>query len=323
MRASTFVIVVSLVSLQTSATAQHLAEAPTVDVTKLRLLSTDLSRGQLFEIAESKNAAGVSAPERARLFSLWGPFTFPYDTETDKIENKPRAPATFGIDISHHTPSNIPLQRLSENRIKFVYVKATQGKNFIDGQFFSFWNKLRQLPDGKKVYRGAFHFLTADDDALAQAKTFVAVLHSGGPGTSADMPPVVDLEWDIPKKGAIDRWASLSPEQIIQKVTTWLSYVKAQTGRTPMIYTSGVWWKERVGNSIDQSTLGDYQIWIADYSKSSRGIEEPFIPGGQKWVVWQFTDKSQLDSGFQHGLDANIVPGSEADFIARFALPRL
>jgi lysozyme len=308
--------------LQT-AVAQKSTAVSSVNTAHLNVLKNELSRGKLFELAASENAEGISKSQRAQLFSLWGPFTFPYDTKTDKVEKKDRPPAVFGIDISHYTPTNIPLHRLSENNIQFVYVKATQGKNFKDGNFRTFWNRLRLLPDGKKVYRGAYHFLTADDDPVAQAETFVAVLKSSGASSLADMPPVVDLEWDIPKKGAPDRWAKLSPADITARINTWLSYVKLHTGTTPMIYTSGVWWKQRIGDSIDPTTFGAYPIWVADYSKSSRGLEKPFVPGKNEWAVWQFTDGAKLDSGFAEGLDANIVPGSDEAFASRFGLPPL
>jgi lysozyme len=95
----------------------------------LQDLEGEPSRGDLFELTEADEKRQVKAAgqDTTQFFTLYGPFTFPNDTVYDLAENKPRIESIFGIDISHYTSTDIPLERLSTRNLKFVYMKATQG----------------------------------------------------------------------------------------------------------------------------------------------------------------------------------------------------
>jgi lysozyme len=279
-------------------------------------LENEPSRADLFQLIV--RAVEADKPEETRhsteVFNLYGPFTFPNDTVYDVIDKKPRVQSIFGIDISHYTPTEIPLERLYLRNVKFVYMKATQGTGYKDGKFQSFWNRLGKLPAGTEVHRGAYHFLTARGDPYAQANLYLGTVRLSGGLHSTDMPPVVDLEWDVAKVGAADAWAALEPDQILNRVLIWLRTVEANTKRTPIVYTNGVWWKERIGSEAKLSKLGHYNIWIADYSPTDRAIEVPSVPNRAPWSIWQFTAKSRLDTDFTYSLDANVFKGTQEDF---------
>jgi lysozyme len=124
---------------------------------------------------------------------------------------------------------------------------GTGGK---DGKFVLFWSRIGQLPRGSQVYRGAYHFLSAadDSDAQAQAQTFLKVLGENGGLQKSDMPPVVDLEWDVAQADGPDHWANLTPDAIIKSTLKWLQRVEKITGRLPALYTAHAWWLERIGS---------------------------------------------------------------------------
>lgn len=135
------------------------------------------------------------------------------------------------------------------------------------------------------------------------------------------MPPVLDLEWDIASKGAPDRWIGQDPDQIIDKVIEWLTYVQQQTHRAPMLYTADAWWRSIHGQA-KFPRLNNYKIWIADYSKTSRGVEVPTIPPGAQAALWQFTESAHVPGGYPGALDANIYKNTEANFYADFGVQK-
>ncbi len=301
------------------------SETPTgTDAASLGLteLTDDSSRQQLFgEILQHDRQAGgsaaTSAMEATEKFSLLGPFLFPNDTTYDAALQQPRTNSFFGVDISHYTASEFPIDQLKARNIRFLYMKATQGSGGLDGKFALFWKKAGGLPAGKQVHRGAYHFLSAcrgsdcgvDPAAWGrqQADTFVKVVKANGL-LATDMPPVVDLEWDK-GGGSADRWAARSPTQILATVDAFLTEVNAKLQRRPMIYTARAWWDERMGATVMSATMKASPLWLADYSKKSRGSEIPRTIAGAKWTLWQFTDASKMANGFSQPFDSNIYKG--------------
>jgi lysozyme len=279
----------------------------------LQYLVSEPSRNDLF----LRLVPPASPIEPIQDYNLWGSFKFPIDAIYDRLEGKNRDSSIFGIDISHHTISDIPLELMANFKVKFVYMKSSQGSNFIDGKFANFW---RRLDDPKyRVHRGAYHFLSANVDPEKQAKLFVSILKSVGGLKDTDMPPVVDLEWDVACSSCPDRWSDKEPKQIISSLKIWLSNVESHLGRKPMIYTTNSWWKERIKSDSLFSELDGYPIWIADYSKSNRANENPRVPLNNKWQLWQFSDRAEFETGYERGVDANIFKGSAKQFYEIFS----
>jgi lysozyme len=201
-------------------------------------------------------------------------------------------------------------------------VKATQGSSHLDVQFANHWEALER---GGKIFRGAYHFMSASADPAEQARNFLETTGAAAPG---DLPPCLDLEWDFqtrkgkPVRNAdgrpIDRWARLSSDEIIRRALVWLNAVEAATGKRPIIYTNSEWWKKRIK---DGSALAGYRLWIADYAPVNGRIQSPWVPEGFEWVFWQITDRGVLSTGGVDGkVDANYFPGTHADFIKEFGL---
>jgi lysozyme len=287
-------------------------------------LTNDVSRAELFQLViDAANAQSPLPPGGAQSFNLWGPFSFPTDATYDLVAGKPRTNSIFGIDISHYTPDGLPLQDLSQWKATFAYAKATQGTTFKDGKFAGYWKALGQLTGGARVHRGAYHFLASDvhESGMDQAKTFVAFLAQNGGLKPTDMPPALDLEWDIASQGAPDRWAGQDPDQIVDKVIEFMTYVQQQTHRTPMLYTAAAWWRS-INGQAKAARLNAYKLWVADYSKTSRGVEVPTVPPGTQAALWQFTSSARLPGGYQGTLDANIYKKAEADFYTDFGVQK-
>ncbi|WFU50708.1 GH25 family lysozyme [Sinorhizobium terangae] len=283
-------------------------------------LKDDVSRQTLFidEVIPAKLAEEKDNPSAPKDFALPKEFVFPDDAKFDKVEKKARGDVIFGIDVSHWT-GNIKFHNLALQEVDFVYVKATQGTKFKDGMFGKYWADLGKLDGDKKVYRGAYHFLTANDDVVEQANRFVEFLALHGGIGAGDMPPCLDLEWDRTSTNP-DRWAGQDAAKIIEKARTWLEIVEQKTKRTPIIYTARSWWKSRKIDEKLLTKLDRYHIWIADYSTSHKAVEKPAIINGKTQKLWQFADDANVTTGYKSGLDANIYYGTRASFEQDFGI---
>lgn len=244
-------------------------------------------------------------------------FVFPANTFVD-ANNVPRKNNIFGIDISHYTPSDLPFDQLVSQNIHYVYAKATQGTSYKDAKFAQFWDAMAKLPASKKVFRGAYHFLSASDDPKTQAERFVAFINLHGGLKADDLPPVMDLEWDIAVANGPDRWLKQKPAVIVTAALTYLQRVQELTGRTPVIYTARSWWRSVGIAESEIQKFSQYPIWIADYSNSALASEVPAVPNKAKPALWQFSSTSKLTGSFKSGLDANIFYGTEAEFLSTF-----
>lgn len=265
-------------------------------------LTDDISRAELFD--------RHLKPEGARALSKT--FAFPLDAEFEGPK-KPRKDSVFGIDISHHNESRCKCQiewtTMRAQNVAFVYLKATQGSRFFDPTFKRHWKSIGDLPAELRLYRGAYHFLSADVDALTQAGHFLRVVPKL---QQADMAPCLDLEWDMrkgPDGKPVDAWASVAPIDIADRALAWLREVRDRTGKTPIIYTNRFWWNERIGEDR-MALFKEYPIWIADYSSSRLATEKPMTPKGREWLLWQFSEQaSVLINGSPSQVDANVFKG--------------
>ncbi|MCK4120447.1 glycoside hydrolase family 25 protein [Ralstonia nicotianae] len=312
-------------SQPSAAASSNASDLPGTSAAALGLaeLSNELSRGDLFALIRQADAVAdpKGAEQAVQYFNLYGPFRFPNDVEVDAVEMKPRQDSLFGVDVSHYTSFAFPIEQLHAKKVRFVYIKATQGADYLDPKFSNFWSRAGKLPKGSQVHRGAYHFLSSGDPSVsakewgkAQAATFVKVIKANGGLLPTDMPPVVDLEWDKAKRDAPDRWAKREPTEIIEMVSVFLFAVEAELHRKPMIYTARAWWRERIGSESLFGALSSYPLWLADYSKSSRASEVPNSINGARWALWQYTETATMAIGFKAPFDANIFKGKTDAF---------
>ena len=284
------------------------------------------SRGELFE-ARMRSDLGPNLGSLSAAVAR--PFVLPSDVLGDAI---------YGIDVSHHNDENcvckagqkcnqckIDWSQIPNQKVTFAYMKATQGTKYKDPTFAYHWRTLAQ----NKIPRGAYHFMSADEDPVDQADHFVDKLEDAGKLTLADMPPCLDLESDLRKDPLkkwivvsdngekLDFWKGQEPDEILGKVLKWLNRVEQRTGRIPIIYTSRGWWNDRIKDEKKFAKLKRYPIWIANYPESGRPANDsPKVPNGQAWVLWQFTENGKMKSPdvAPGNLDVNVFRGTLVSF---------
>ncbi|MBY7220039.1 hypothetical protein K6716_16135 [Escherichia marmotae] len=297
-----------------------LAAEPLPDAASLGLenLTNDLSRQQLFVKILGSD---LSRKMEYDTFAVKKYFKFPTDVSYDSVLNQPRPSSLFGVDISHHNDKDFPIELLAKNKSVFLYMKSSQGTRYVDPEFAGFWQRAGATERGVKLHRGAYHFLssgTPADDAETwgrkQAMTFVKIIKANGGLRATDMPPAVDVEWDVDSSTGKDRWKKRKPAEIITMIKAFTAQVEADLGRKPVIYTARAWWKDAVGGENSFAQVADHKLWLADYSNQAQASETPRSINQTKWAIWQFTDAAQLNLGSSKKFDASIYKGPIAEF---------
>jgi len=119
-----------------------------------------------------------------------------------------------------------------------------------------------------------------------------------------------------------DRWASLSADEILSKVNNLLDSIGKLTNQEPLLYTSAVWWRGRIGGAEKADQLHTKLVWTADYSKSGLAKESPRTIG-KGWDLWQFSESAVVAG--QPGkvlMDASIFEGDQASMRERLHIKK-
>lgn len=197
--------------------------------------------------------------------------------QQDQGSNKSRLP---GIDISRYqVVANWP--DVKKSGVAFVFVKATEGLDFVDPSFEKDWAALKD----NGLLRGAYHFFRPEDDPVQQALHFTSTVKL----EPDDLPPVVDVE-------VLDK---TNPDELSKNLLTWIETVAEKCGKTPIIYTGNTFW-----NRYASDGFGSYPLWVAEY-----GVDEPKIPNGwTDWHFWQYAQKGRIQ-GISGDVDHNYFNG--------------
>lgn len=193
-----------------------------------------------------------------------------------------------GLDISHHQ-GNINWQQLSEsqknsNPIRFIFIKATEGGDFLDTKFHSNFADAKQ----NGFICGAYHFYNPKTSPDRQAAFFIKQVTL----SQGDLPPVLDIE----ERG--EKPLSTFQNELI----TWLKKIEKHYNTKPIIYASYSF----KNNYLNDSIFNTYPFWIAHYYTEK-------VEYKNKWHFWQHSDKAFIQ-GIGNNVDLNVFNGTENDF---------
>ena len=196
---------------------------------------------------------------------------------------RPAGFEVFGVDLSRYQ-SDIDFDTIVGQNIQFIFVKATEGRSYIDPFFANNWDESARVG----LRRGAYHFFSPNVPARQQAAHFVrhVKLEQG------DLPPVLDFEVT----------GNQSREQIVENLTQWIDVVEKNYGIKPIIYTNYKLYNKFIAGTFDQ-----YPIWIAKY-----GEKTPYLGAIREWQFWQYDNKAQLN-GIKTPIDMNVFNGTLAE----------
>ena len=195
----------------------------------------------------------------------------------------PKGYSVYGIDISHHQ-GKIDWEKLErenpkENPIRFVYMKACEGKDHKDTQFDTNWKMAKE----HGFTRGAYHYFSPYSTGLEQAAMFIKTVKI----EKGDLAPVIDVE-EKPKDRAL----------FMQELKIFIAELEQHYGIKPIIY-SGKKYKERY---LNDKYFDRFPTWIAHYYVDTLEVN-------QRWTLWQCSDRGRLP-GINRDVDINIFNGT-------------
>ncbi len=165
-----------------------------------------------------------------------------------------------GIDVSKHQGTINWAELKKYSKIKFVYIKATEGADYIDPRYQE--NIRNAKMHGFKV--GSYHFLSTKSSAVKQFQNFIKTAKR----EEQDLLPVIDVE-------KIRPWSS---QQLRDSLKVFADLLEDYYGCKPLIYTSEKFFTSHLGR-----VFANYPLFIAKYSTIAPNINYP-------WVMWQFSD---------------------------------
>jgi lysozyme len=199
--------------------------------------------------------------------------------------NRARAMPIQGLDVARYQ-GNIDFRAARADGVHFVFIKGTEGKDYIDPMFYENWQRARE----SGMARGAYHFMTWCSLASEQAAWFIKMV----PNDPDALPPVLDLEWNNHSscKNTHDRG------EILEKVRVMLAAMEAHTGKLPIIYTDVAFHRD-----ILAGEHFDNPFWLR-----STAAEPHHKYNNRMWTFWQWTQTGTM-SGIRTEVDRNVFYG--------------
>jgi lysozyme len=203
----------------------------------------------------------------------------------------------YGIDISRFNRDEVE-KITSNDSIKFIFCKATEGISYIDPYFFYNWRIIR----ANNYILGAYHFYCTNDNPVVQADFFwKTILDQGKP----DIAPVVDIEQE-----SLPPNADHNPNEIQANFLKFLKRLEEHSKRPPIIYTNRSFGDKYLLNE----DFAKYPLWIAEYSNANTPhLPKAWIDVGYK--IWQKKNNYSIDS---HLTDFDEFYGKLSDLIEQW-----
>ena len=186
-----------------------------------------------------------------------------------------------GIDVSHHQ-GEINWSSIPKDKVKFVYIKATEGGDWRDPMFTQNWTGAKN--SGFEV--GAYHFFTLCRDGITQAKNFMNLVDT----SNGMLPPVIDLEY------VGNCAARPSREEFLLQLSDFVQEWQTFYMRKPVFYTT----KEFYHDYLEGTDFVSYSLWIRDI------FAKPDVKDYPSMVLWQYADNARID-GIKGPVDLNVA----------------
>lgn len=196
-----------------------------------------------------------------------------------------------GIDVAKYQ-GRIDWEHVRQAGIQFAYLKATEGGDRLDDRFHDNW----QRAAAAGVPRGAYHFMYWCRPAAEQAAWFAQAV----PQDPAQLPPVLDLEWNSASPTCPKRIPS---EDALKEIRVMLSIMEQHTGKRPVIYTDISFHAD-----VLEGELRTYDFWLRSVAAEPKARFR-----NRPWTFWQYTATGHVP-GIQGVVDRNAFHGSERDW---------
>lgn len=187
--------------------------------------------------------------------------------QKDLIQCEDTCMHIHGIDLSHYQ-GNVFWEAVGNNsKMRYVYLKATEGGDRIDDKYEQNIELAHQY--GLKV--GAYHFFRPKTDIQKQFDNFSAQCRPA----DQDLIPMVDIETT----------AGLPTEEFCDSLFKFIHLIEVVYKQKPLLYT--------FANFYDRHLLGklhDYKVMIAQYTQRI-----PVLKDDLDFIMWQYTGKGHIN----------------------------
>ena len=201
-----------------------------------------------------------------------------------------------GMDISN-LEGDIDWTRVNGHGLSFVFMKATEGGDWVDKRFKTNWAGATSAG----LLKGAYHFYNFCKPGGVQADNFIATV----PREAGALPMVIDFE----KSKSCTKMPT--KKVFLKDFAIFVAKVKKAYGQTPFLYINLGIYDEYLAGASD-----GYKLWIADPDHTS-----PRMPSGTSWTFWQYSWHGTV-SGISGGeVDLDVFDG-DAQALAALAKPQ-
>ncbi len=193
--------------------------------------------------------------------------------------------STIGVDVSSYQ-ADIDMNKLKEQNIRFIYIKATEGSSARDDRFTENWANASKAG----LLSGAYHFFSFDSEGKTQAENFIKTV---GTDIKGRLLPAVDIEYYGDKEKNPP-----AKEDVIRELRVWLETIEKEYGVKPMIYTGADIYKKYLKGEFDE-----YKKWISSlYTPLSWNYKDD-------WYIWQYLNRGELQgyTGGERYIDLNVL----------------
>ena len=180
-----------------------------------------------------------------------------------------------GIDVSQWQ-EEIDFLDVINDRIEVVYIKSSEGSNFIDPYFETNYENAKAA----RLKVGFYHYVLSRniEEAEREAEFFASVISN----KEADCKLAMDFE----------NFGNLTIEEINQISEAFLKKVQDITGKEVVIYSDAY----NARNTFSKDLANKYPLWIAEY-----GVENPTETNWENWIGFQYTDRGRIE-----GINGNV-----------------
>lgn len=240
-------------------------------------------------------AGSVAAALLLAVLAVWlvGQRTSP-ETEPDAVTYPVR-----GIDISHHQ-GEIDWARLARQKIRFAYLKSSEGGDWVDPSFADNLEKARTTG----IALGAYHFFTLCTPGPLQARNFMRVVPAGPHLT---LPPAIDLEY------VGNCTARPGKAKLARELKAFIAIVTRHYRKTPVLYSTQTFFQDYL---VDEPAFAAYPLWVRNlHGESAWARDRPVM-------FRQFASHARFD-GIDGPVDLNVFAGTEKQFAELLETGRL
>ncbi|MCJ8138697.1 GH25 family lysozyme [Falsirhodobacter halotolerans] len=204
--------------------------------------------------------------------------------------NVPSAYPVHGIDVARYQTS-IDWQQASAYGVRFAFVKATEGGDYVDPLYTTHRNAARAAGVPVSAYHYYYFCRTPEE----QAAWFIA----NHPRHRGDLPPVLDMEWTPTSRTCRIR---PNPEEVRRQAGVFLNILQNHYGQRPVVYSTVDFFRDNA------MWLVPAEFWL----RATAGHPSEVHPG-RDWHFWQYTGTG-LIPGIEGRVDINAFRGSEQEW---------